>query len=88
MGVKLEEMDQERHTKWKRPVFLATGATLVLLVVGAAGVALWNLNSRIDDLQVRLSGVQQRASAAEQDAARKTDALRSLERELPYRRST
>ncbi|MBL8212357.1 MAG: OmpA family protein [Bryobacterales bacterium] len=75
-------MDQQRQAKWKPPVFLAVAT----LLVAAAGVVLWNLNSRVNDLQGRLSGVQQRATEAEQDVARKAQELTTLQGELAVTR--
>ena len=78
----MKRMDQQRQAKWKLPVFLAVAT----LLVAAAGVVLWNLNSRVNDLQGRLSGVQQRATEAEQDVARKAQELTTLQGELAVTR--
>lgn len=78
----MKRMDQQRQAKWKLAVFLAVAT----LLVTAAGVVLWNLNSRVNDLQGRLSGVQQRATEAEQDVARKAQELTTLQGELAVTR--
>lgn len=79
----MKRMDQQRQAKWRLPLFLAAAT----LLVAVGGVVLWNLNSRLNDLQASLSGEQQRAAAAEQDVARKAQELTSLQGELAVTRT-
>jgi outer membrane protein OmpA-like peptidoglycan-associated protein len=61
------------------PIFL--GITAALIVV-TGGVFLWVLNGQVHDLRARLSGMEQRAVSAEQNALRKSEELNAVQSKL------
>ncbi len=63
-------------SKSRLPALLA--ATAVVLLI-AAGIALWNSYSRVEELEQQLAGTQQRAATAEQQAADISRELSSAE---------
>lgn len=57
-------------------------AAAAVLTLTAAGAFLWVMYNRVQDLQVRLGGMEQRAASAEMDALKKAHELNSVQREL------
>lgn len=73
-------MEQEPRVRSLIPP-LVLGAAAVLLFAGG-GAFLWILNSRVDTLRSRVSGVERRADATEQDLVQKSREAEALQRQL------